>query len=254
MLNFTFAYQPILDTVTGQAASYEALVRGLANETAGTVFSRVAPGGLHDFDTAARRRALMTAVRLGIACDLNLNLLPGSLERADVELRRTITAARLHGFPLTRLIVEISESEVITDPARLREQLAAFRALGGRVAIDDFGAGHSGLSLLADFQPDMVKLDRHLCHQIDLDPRRQAIVRALLRCCRELGCEVVAEGIERVEELSWAMAEGVSLFQGFLFGQPGFERLLPVSKAPVLAGADHALPWLAEPHRHQALA
>jgi EAL domain-containing protein (putative c-di-GMP-specific phosphodiesterase class I) len=99
------------------------------------------------------------------------------------------------------------------------------RAAGLRVAIDDFGAGHSGLNLLADFQPDMIKLDMKLLRGIDHQAPRQSIVRALLAMCRELGIEVVAEGVETLGEFRWFEAQGVQLFQGYLFARPAFEGL-----------------------------
>lgn len=251
MKSFTFAFQPIVDTRTQRVVSYEALVRGLDNESAGTLLASVPDADLHAFDVEARRRAIALAAELCLTADLNLNLLPGSLLSEDPDLARTMDAARECGLPISRIVVEISEHELIHDPGRLRQQLAAFRASGGRVAIDDFGAGHSGLSLLADFAPDIVKLDAHLCRDLDLDPRRQAIVRAILRCCRELRCDVVAEGIERAGEFQWGLEEGVSLFQGYLFGRPAFERLAPVSTMPSVERCESG--WFTPTPQHAAL-
>jgi EAL domain-containing protein (putative c-di-GMP-specific phosphodiesterase class I) len=107
--------------------------------------------------------------------------------------------------------------------------LNRYRGQGVRLAIDDFGAGYSGLNLLADFQPDLIKLDMHLVRDIDRAGPRQAIARAVLQVCDDLGIEVIAEGVETVGEYHWLRRVGVRLFQGYLLGRPAFESLcMPV--------------------------
>jgi EAL domain-containing protein (putative c-di-GMP-specific phosphodiesterase class I) len=96
------------------------------------------------------------------------------------------------------------------------------------VAIDDFGAGYSGLNLLADFQPDQIKLDMKLVRGIERHGPRQAIVRAIDQACQDLGIDVIAEGVETVEEYAWLANQGIKLFQGYLFAKPAFESFPPV--------------------------
>ncbi|MGI8548679.1 MAG: EAL domain-containing protein, partial [Gemmatimonadaceae bacterium] len=100
-----------------------------------------------------------------------------------------------------------------------------------KFAIDDFGAGHSGLNLLAYFQPDMIKLDRNLLRGIESRGPRQSITRAIVMVCTDLGIDIVAEGVETVEEFAWLEHAGVRLFQGYLFAKPGFESL-PLARYP----------------------
>lgn len=97
--------------------------------------------------------------------------------------------------------------------------------MGFKTAIDDFGAGYSGLNLLADFQTDIVKLDMALIRNIDTDTGRQTIVTHTLNMLRELGVRALAEGIESEEEYRWLKAAGVELMQGYYFAKPGFESL-----------------------------
>ena len=104
-------------------------------------------------------------------------------------------------------------------------------ALGFKTAIDDFGAGYSGLSLLADFRPDIIKLDMHLLRGIDQDPIRQAIVRHCLALFTELQITPLAEGVETRDEMACLREMGVSLMQGYLFARPGFETLPEVDFA-----------------------
>jgi EAL domain-containing protein (putative c-di-GMP-specific phosphodiesterase class I) len=222
---FSFAYQPIVDIETRTVFAYEALVRGPANEPAGVVFGAIGPQDLHRFDRAARIRAVKLAASLGLETSLSLNLLPQSLESAPDAINSTIEAAMQARIPAKNIIIEVTEGEVIHDVARFADRMNTYRAQGIRFAIDDFGAGFSGLNLLAEFQPDEVKLDMHLVRDIESKGPRQAIVRAVLQACDDLGIDVIAEGIESEAEYSWFKRAGVSLFQGYLFCRPTFEAL-----------------------------
>ena len=114
---FTFAYQPIVDTHTGGLFAYEALVRGSEGESAGRVFSQVSEEQLHRFDRDARMRALQLAGRLGLTTRLSLNFLPLSLQSVPDALTATLAAADEAGVPLENLILEITEAEAVHDPA-----------------------------------------------------------------------------------------------------------------------------------------
>ena len=92
-------------------------------------------------------------------------------------------------------------------------------------AIDDFGAGYAGLNLLAEFQPDIVKLDMALVRGIDTNLPRQAIIAGILGICRMLNVRVIGEGIETVGEMQTLRDLGVELMQGYLFARPAFEEL-----------------------------
>jgi EAL domain-containing protein (putative c-di-GMP-specific phosphodiesterase class I) len=120
-------------------------------------------------------------------------------------------------------VIEVTEGEVIVDTAHFAELINEYRALGMKFAIDDFGAGYSGLNLLVNFQPDQIKLDMFLVRGIDGHGPRQAIVRAIDQVCFDLGIDVIAEGVETIAEYEWLADQGVRLFQGYLFAKPGFE-------------------------------
>jgi EAL domain-containing protein (putative c-di-GMP-specific phosphodiesterase class I) len=222
---FSFAYQPIVDAESRSVFAYEALVRGPLGEPAATVLSGLQGKDLHVFDRDARIAAIGLARRLGLRSLLSLNFLPGSLTALTDAVETMIQAAEAASMPVRDLLLEVTESEIIHDVDDFTARINAFRALGLRVAIDDFGAGYSGLNLLADFQPDAVKLDMRLVRGIDGHGPRQAIVRALIQACDDLGIEVIAEGVETVEEFHWFSGRGVRLYQGFLFGRPSFEAL-----------------------------
>src|ERR1700691_6273498 len=222
---FTFAFQPIIDAVDRQVYSYEALVRGPGGESAATVFQQIAPADLHDFDRRARVLAIAQAARLRVPCSLNLNFLPQSLQTSQDAITSIFEAAAAYQFPVERIVLEVTESEVIDDAVQLGRALNAFRAQGLTISIDDFGAGYAGLNLLADFQPDSVKLDMHLVRGIESRGPRQAIVRAILQACVDLGIDVIAEGVETQAEYQWFLEANVRYFQGYFFAKPGFECL-----------------------------
>jgi EAL domain-containing protein (putative c-di-GMP-specific phosphodiesterase class I) len=214
--------------------AYEALVRGRANEPASAVFASLDPSQLYQFDRWARTRAIALAAALGVEASLSLNFLPKSLDALPDAVSSTIDAARAASISLQRIILEVTENEIIHDPGRFASVMNVYRAQGVRVAIDDFGAGYSGLNLLAEFQPDIVKLDIQLVRSIDSNGPRQAIVRALVQACDDLGIDVLAEGVETQAEQRWFRRVGVRLFQGYLYGRPAFEALpLPLYPAAV---------------------
>lgn len=224
---FSFAFQPIVHAPSGAVVAYEALVRGANNESAAHVLRHVQPRRRHCFDERSRGVAIELAARLGLACALHVNLLPRSLGARCARPGPTLEAAARAGIAPHRLVLEIVESEAIRDHARFRRAVDAFRAAGLRVAIDDFGAGYAGLTLLAELQPDIIKLDMELVRGIDRLGPRQAIVRGIARTCLDLGIDLVAEGVESPGEFAWCRAEGLELFQGNLFAEPEFESLPP---------------------------
>lgn len=231
---FSYAFQPIVDVVAREVFSYEALIRGLANEPAHRVLASVPARAKYQFDEISRVAAIALASRLDLPCHLNLNLLPRGLYASATSITSTLAAAARHGFPIDRVILEITEGEAIADYPSLGQQLNEYRSMGLKVAIDDFGAGYSGLNLLADFQPDQIKIDMNLVRGIERHGPRQAIVRAVAQVCGDLGIDVIAEGVESMAEYDWFVDQGVRLFQGYLFAKPGFESL------PQVCWPDHA--------------
>lgn len=225
---FTFAFQPIVDTNTREVLSYEALIRGRAGEPAYQVLQQISAERLFAFDQRVRVEAIDLAMRLQLNRHLNLNFLPGSVESSAQSILTTLEAAARANLPIDRLVLEVVEGEIIHDHSRFTGLINKYRALGLRVAIDDFGAGYSGLNLLADFQPDQVKLDMKLICGIECHGPRQSIVRAVAGICCELGIDVIAEGVETEGEYAWLTSQGIHLFQGYLFAKPAFECFPPV--------------------------
>jgi len=221
--DFTFAFQPIVDMKAREVISYEALVRGPGNEPAYQVLQQISGNTLFTFDRDARAKAIALATQLGIRCNLNLNFLPQSLGASAESILTTLEAAKRVDLPLKRLVLEVTEGEIIDDASHFTKLINEYRGLGLKVAIDDFGAGYSGLNLLADFQPEQVKLDMKLIRGIERHGPRQAIVRAINQICFDLGIDVIAEGVETEPEYAWLASQGIHLYQGYLFSKPAFE-------------------------------
>jgi EAL domain-containing protein (putative c-di-GMP-specific phosphodiesterase class I) len=228
---FSYAFQPIVDVVNHEVFSYEALIRGLRDESAFQVLMEVPANKRYRFDQDSRVAAIALAAKLGLNCHLNLNFLPQGLYVSVDSIDTTLDAAARNGIPNGRIILEVTEGEVIADHVHFAARLNEYRRMGLKIAIDDFGAGYSGLNLLADFQPDQIKIDMNLVRGIERNGPRQAIVRAIAQACADLGIDVIAEGVETEQEYLWFAEQGIRLFQGYFFGRPGFESL-PAAQYP----------------------
>ena len=222
---FSMAFQPIVNVATGVVFAQEALVRGLSGEGAGTILSQVNDDNRYRFDQACRVCAIRLAARLGMTSSLSINFLPNAVYQPEHCIRSTLAAAEKYGFPIGAIIFEVTEGEKITDLAHTRDVIAYYKQRGFQTAIDDFGAGYAGLSLLADFQPDIVKIDMGLIRNIHQDKGRQAIVKGILQVCRDLNITPIAEGVEIIEEIETLRDFGVELFQGYYYAKPAFEAL-----------------------------
>lgn len=232
---FEYAYQPIVDVQERRVWAYEALVRGPEGQGAGSVLAHVNDANRYRFDQACRVRAIRTAASLGMQERLSINFLPNAIYRPELCIRTTLAAARSCGFPIERIVFEVTEGEQVEDGAWLAEILREYKRQGFLTAIDDFGAGYAGLKLLVDFQPDVLKLDMHLVREIDTSSARRSIVRGLMRMCEELGIQVIAEGIETVGERDALHDLGVRWMQGYLFARPAFKALAVVDESAWLA-------------------
>lgn len=222
---YAFAFQPIIHAPSRSIYSYEALIRGPAGEAAASVLQQVQPSGTHLFREQQRIAALEAAARLGLRTRININFQPSDIARSATAISSLLAAAERCGIPFDAIILEVLESEIIRDSGDFSARMNPYRTSGLTFAIDDFGAGYAGLNLLADFQPNLIKIDMNLVRGIESNGPRQAILRGIVRTCLDLGIDIVAEGVETAEEYDWFRREGIELFQGFLLARPEFDRL-----------------------------
>lgn len=233
----TMAFQPIVDVSSGAVFAYEALVRGVNGEGAEDVLARVSPDNQYAFDQLCRTRAIELAADLRLAetgALLSINFLPNAVYEPRACIRQTLTTAMRTKFPIRNILFEFTEAE------RLESDHAAhivrtYRSMGFRTAIDDFGAGYSGLGLLSKFQTDFVKIDMDLVRHIDRTPAKQAIVKNTLAMLRDLGVTAICEGVETDAEVATLAAYGVDLMQGFYFAKPAREALPELLRSPLAA-------------------
>nr|WP_098415484.1 EAL domain-containing protein [Vibrio sp. ES.051] len=207
------------------ALGYEALVRGLQNESAFSIISRVNDENRYRFDQLCRIKAISLASKLNITTMVSINFLPNAVYRPERCIRTTLQTANEHHFPLSQIMFEFTEVEKVEDNQHIKHIVDSYKKFGFKTAIDDFGSGYSGLNLLADFQTNIAKLDMELIRDIDTDTVRQVIVKNCVTMLQELNIIPLAEGIETRGEMLFLRSIGVDLMQGYYFAKPGFESL-----------------------------
>ena len=218
--NFAVAYQPIVDLGSGRWLGLEALARfpqpfARPDET----FAAAGEVGLGlGLERAAARRA----------CEIVPSLAAGQFLAVNVSPAAVLDLARRAGtgeeFPLSKIVVEVTEHSAIQAYAALSDQLAPLRKQGLRIAVDDAGAGYASLRHILELRPDFIKLDRWLIDGLADDRGRRVAVSAFVSLARELGSSVIAEGIERAEDLAVARDLGLDGAQGYLLGRPSVDH------------------------------
>lgn len=212
----TIVYQPIIDLATRQLAGHEALAR-FAEEPLRPPdqwFNEAAALGLQErLELAVIRKALKGLAHFPARTYVSLNVSPQTILTGAIE-------AVLDGWPLERLMLEVTEHASVSDYPRLAAKIEPLRRKGLRLAVDDAGAGFASFRHILELKPDVIKLDISLIREIDLDSRRRALAAALIRFARETGSKILAEGVERDAELAVLRELRVSKAQGYLLGRP----------------------------------
>jgi EAL domain-containing protein (putative c-di-GMP-specific phosphodiesterase class I) len=219
------AFQPIVHADGHLVFGYEALVRSqdpVLSMPAELFAEAEALGRLRELERAIRRVVAQALPVAPADATIWVNLHPDSLD--DEEL------VDPHG-PLApfarRIVLEITERSSLHATAGLEVRLAALRALGYRIAIDDLGAGYSGLNSFAVVVPEFVKYDRELVHDVEKSPTKARLLASMNAVCRELGITTVAEGVETEAERDTAVRLKCELLQGFWLGRPERGFVLP---------------------------
>ncbi|WP_254277130.1 EAL domain-containing protein [Halomonas sp. 3H] len=214
---FHVVFQPMHDLAGQRIAGYEALTRFTAEPNRGPDkwFEEAATVGLREeLELAAIELALASLPDIPVAAYLSLNASPA-----------TILSGRLDDmfgpYPLDRLMLEVTEHDVVDDYAGLSDSLASMRARGLRLAIDDAGAGYASFRHILRLAPDVIKLDRSLTHEIDRRDESRALAAALIGFASETGSRLIAEGVETQAELDALKDIGIGKAQGYLLGRPG---------------------------------
>lgn len=216
----SFAFQTIIDASEFEVVGFEALVRGIRNEPAHQVMSRVNHDQRFDFDQACRIRAIEAAAEFEIDADLHLNATDIKAGNVEVVVEVTRHLAKRHKIDPQRIVLELNNLGALGGEQPLGIIRSALGEAGFRTLADNFGRRDADLRPLALFRPHQVKIDRHLVEGINEKPEAQATVLGLLAFCQALDIEPIASGVETADEFRWLQEAGLRLFQGYFFAQP----------------------------------
>lgn len=219
-------FQPIVDVVTGEVLGYELLSRG-----AGTLRSPLALfeharrcGSMWELERACRLAALRAIADLPAPTRAGhlffLNVSPEALENPRFVAGFTLNTVERYGLSQDRIVIEITERVSISDYARFEAAIRHYAGQGFRIALDDFGSGHSGLVTLISSRPHFLKLDMAVTRGVHRDPYKQMIVKSVVALAENIGAELVAEGVECWDEMESLASYGIRYAQGFLLGRP----------------------------------
>jgi EAL domain-containing protein (putative c-di-GMP-specific phosphodiesterase class I) len=212
------AYQPIVRARTGSLFGYEALLRSddpALPDPGAFLDAAERLGRVYDVGRAVRRKASHSMSRVASPALLFVNL--HAIELNDETL--TSLSAPLTAIA-SRVVLEITERASLESIDDVPSRVARLRELGFRIAIDDLGAGYSGLTSVARLEPEFVKLDMSLVRDVHKSPVKRKLVRSMTTLFKDMGITVVAEGIEVVEERDTLVELGCDLLQGYLVARP----------------------------------
>ncbi len=230
-------YQPVIDARTNRVWGYECLMRGRTRDGELVGAPQMLAWAQQEnltfmLDRVCREVHLENAGSASADADADtfflINFLPTAIYQPEFCLQTSMAAAARSGLSPQRIIFEVVETEKVSDPEHLKRILTFYRDSGFRVALDDMGSGYSGLTLLGDLQPDLVKIDRALVSKAAHSSIHRGICASLIKLCKEHGLLALAEGVETEAEQMVMEELGVDLYQGYYFGRPARE-LLPSS-------------------------
>jgi EAL domain-containing protein (putative c-di-GMP-specific phosphodiesterase class I) len=230
------ALQPIVDVADGHCRALEALAR-FAGDTPDGMFRRAGNAGLRpELELLCLRQAVTVLPSLHFRQRLSVNVSPDVACASASYWQRTL--------PLDRLILEITEHTEVTRYDELREVLAPLRRRGLHIAVDDAGAGFASLRHILELRPDIIKIDRSLVAALDEDAARRTVVTTFVLLALDIGATVVAEGVERRQELDVLASLGVDAIQGYLLARPSVD----VRDLYAWASVDGPMPWMRDAH------
>lgn len=218
-------YQPLVHLESGRVIGFEGLIRpapGSPFANPGALFAAAEIGGrIVDLDLACLTEVIAGATAIPAPLLVTLNVSPRTLEAPEFGAARLLNMLDQAGFPADRVILEVTEREVIDDVPRVVSVLERCRAAGMRIAADDVGAGNAGLRLLSQFRFDVVKIDLSLVQAGTGHETVRAVLGSLVDLARRWGALVVAEGVETQAQLAMVRELAIDAGQGYLLGRPG---------------------------------
>ena len=220
-------FQPILDISNQTILGYEALSRGPKSsslEMPNLLFAAAYKEGLiSELELLCRSKAIENFVRLNLPGRLFLNVSPKTLLDPCHPKGETLHLIKQFGLAANRVVIEVTEQEKVNDDVLFLNTITHYRQLGFSIAIDDLGAGYSGLKQWSTLKPDFVKIDRYFIDHCDQSEVKKEFLKSITVLARATNTSVIGEGIERHEELALIEGLGIHLVQGFLFEKPSLQ-------------------------------
>jgi diguanylate cyclase (GGDEF)-like protein len=222
--NIKVHFQPVVHLQTQQIYGYEGLVRGPVNTVlhSPTQLFEVATwaGRLMELDLLCRKAVIRRFAQLQLPGRLFINVDPYCMVHEHFREGQTLEFLKQAGLNPSQIIIELTEAHPVDDVLLMQQAMIHYRQMGFRVALDDLGAGYSGLKLWSEIRPDIVKIDRHFIQGIHEDRTKQQFVHAILNTATLLGCRVITEGVETEKEYATLRKIGVEMVQGYYFSRP----------------------------------
>ena len=220
-------FQPIFDISNQHILGYEALSRGPKGselEMPSALFSAaIACHKISELELLCRSRAIENFVKLNLEGKLFLNVSPKTLLDPCHPKGETLHLVEHFGLATNRVVIEVTEQEKVDDGFLLIKTIAHYRELGFSIAIDDLGAGYSGLKQWSELCPEFVKIDRYFIDHCDQSVVKKEFLKSIIELAKATNTQVIAEGIERAEELRLLESLGVQHAQGFLLERPSLQ-------------------------------
>lgn len=217
-------FQIIFSIKESKVFGYEALARGPLKselyEPVALFAYALKKGRLQALDKISSSLALHRFKRAQRSGKIFINLSPDTITSFAYEMETLLILGEKQGVSPEKIVIEITEHFSSDDFSRLLSALNTYRAMGVEVAIDDFGAGYSGMRQWLDIEPDYVKLDGHFVHNINEDDKKRLFMDSVKSMTDKLGCKLIVEGVETKEEFSFVSDLGVDLVQGYFIGYP----------------------------------
>lgn len=217
-------FQPIVSLQHQQVLGYEALIRGPSNSPLHSPINLFNTahrhGRLAELDLLCRETVIRRFGELGLNHTLFINTSPAALLTEDYPHGLTLKYLQQAGLSSQQVVIELTEQHPIDDYELMRDATRHYRDMGFSIAIDDLGAGYSGLRTWSELKPDYVKLDRHFMQNIHDDRQKRHFVQSMIDIARSIGCKVIGEGVEVREEYLAAQSLDLQFVQGYYFGRP----------------------------------
>lgn len=217
-------FQPIVSLSRQEIYGYEGLIRGPSNSSLHApthLFATAQRYGRHnELDYLCRQTLIEQFAQLQLPGRLFLNVNPSILMSPDFKKGLTTQFLASCGLDPNRVVIEITETQPIEEYHLICKAIEHYRKEGFMIAIDDLGAGYSGLKLWSEMQPDFVKIDRHFISGVDKDKVKRQFINSIMEISRTIGCHVIAEGVETREEYIAVRKLGAGFSQGYYFARP----------------------------------